>query len=164
MASSSSAAGKILKLVSNDGVEFIISEAIALQSQTILPIIEDGGTDTGVTIPNVSAKVLSKVLDYCKVHAEPSTNEDLNAWDAEYMKKIDINFLFDLLLAANYLEIKELLDLACQTVADMIKDKSVEDVRTIFNIENDFAPEEEEELREENRWAFHSIFDENFHI
>ena len=59
-----------------------------------------------------------------------------------------------MLQAANYLEIKGLLDLTCQTVANMIKDKSPEEIRKAFNIKNDFTPEEEEEIRRENSWAF----------
>lgn len=58
------------------------------------------------------------------------------------------------LQAANYLNIKALLDLTCQTVADMIKGKTPEEIRTTFNIKNDFTPEEEEEVRRENQWAF----------
>ncbi|RVX03249.1 SKP1-like protein 11 [Vitis vinifera] len=42
-------------------------------------------------------------------------------------------------LAANYLNIKSLLDLTCQTVADMIKGKTPEEIRKTFNIKNDFT-------------------------
>jgi S-phase kinase-associated protein 1 len=58
------------------------------------------------------------------------------------------------LQAANYLDIKAMLDLTCQTVADMIKGKTPEEIRTIFNIRNDFTPAEEMEVRRENQWAF----------
>lgn len=56
--------------------------------------------------------------------------------------------------AANYLNIKSLLDLTCQTVADMIKGKTPEEIRKTFNIKNDFTAEQEEEVRRENAWAF----------
>lgn len=63
-------------------------------------------------------------------------------------------FAFVHFQAANYLNIKSLLDLTCQTVADMIKGKTPEEIRKTFNIKNDFTPEEEEEVRRENQWAF----------
>lgn len=55
--------------------------------------------------------------------------------------------------AANYLDIKPLLDVGCKTVANMIKGKSPEEIRKTFNITNDFTPEEEEQIRRENEWA-----------
>lgn len=68
--------------------------------------------------------------------------------------RLVISFVSHVFQAANYLDIAGLLDLACQTVADMIKGKSPEQIRTLFNIKNDFTPEEEEEVRRENQWAF----------
>ena len=56
--------------------------------------------------------------------------------------------------AANFLSIKDLLDLTCQTVADLIKGRTPEEIRKMFNIKNDFTPEEEENIRRENQWAF----------
>jgi len=41
----------------------------------------------------------------------------------------------------------------CKTVANMIKGKSVEEIRKTFNIVNDFTPEEEEQIRKENEWC-----------
>lgn len=57
------------------------------------------------------------------------------------------------LQAANYMDIKALLDVGCKTVANMIKGKSPEEIRKTFNIQNDFTPEEEEQIRRENEWA-----------
>ena len=48
--------------------------------------------------------------------------------------------------AANYLDIKGLLDVTCKTVANMIKGKSPEEIRKTFNIKNDFTPAEEEQV------------------
>ena len=38
-------------------------------------------------------------------------------------------------------------------MANMIKGKSVEEIRKTFNIVNDFSPEEEEQIRKENDWC-----------
>lgn len=51
------------------------------------------------------------------------------------------------------MDIKALLDVGCKTVANMIKGKSPEEIRKTFNIQNDFTPEEEDQIRRENEWA-----------
>ncbi|KAI3877249.1 hypothetical protein MKX03_016053 [Papaver bracteatum] len=139
---------KMYTLKASDGEEFVVEESVAVQSQTIKNLIDDDCTDNGIPLPNVTSKILGKVVEYCKKH------DELKAWDAAEFLKVDQATLFDLILAANYLNIKDLLDLTCQTVADMIKDKTVEEIRTTFNIINDFTPEEEAEVRKENQWAF----------
>ena len=55
--------------------------------------------------------------------------------------------------AANFLDIKPMLDLTCKTVANMIRGKKVEEIRRTFNIKNDFTPEEEEQVKKENDWC-----------
>ena len=55
-------------------------------------------------------------------------------------------WLVTILQAANYLDIKGLLDVTCKTVANMIKGKSPEEIRKTFNIKNDFTPAEEEQV------------------
>ncbi|PKU62658.1 SKP1-like protein 1B [Dendrobium catenatum] len=158
--------GNKITLKSSDGEEFVVDEAVAKESQTILHMIEDGCADSGIPLPNVNSRILAKVIEYCKKHVDyvakssstvvvvdKSAEEELKSWDSEFVK-VDQATLYDLILAANYLNIKGLLDLTCQTVADMIKGKTPEEIRKTFNIKNDFTPEEEEEVRRENQWAF----------
>jgi S-phase kinase-associated protein 1 len=56
------------------------------------------------------------------------------------------------LQAANYLNIQDLLDLACKAVAEVVRGKSPEELRKRFNIRNDYT--QEEEVRRENSSAF----------
>ncbi|WMV10311.1 hypothetical protein MTR67_003696 [Solanum verrucosum] len=51
-------------------------------------------------------------------------------------------------MAANYMNIKSLLDLTCQTVADKIKEKNPKKIRKTFSIKNNLTPEEGEEFRD----------------
>ena len=173
MADAAAAEMKMLTLRSCDGEEFEVEEIVAMESQTIKHMIEDDCADSGIPLPNVSSRILSRVIEYCRKHVqargaapadgpaapEPAAGvskaaeEELKSFDSEFVK-VDQATLFDLILAANYLNIKGLLDLTCQTVADMIKGKTPEEIRKTFNIKNDFTPEEEEEVRRENQWAF----------
>ena len=158
-------ASKMITLRSFDGECFLVSEVVALMSQSIRHIIEDNGIEGIIPVPNVDAKVLSMVIEYCKKHvigeatiaaddSNPNiSEEELKKWDEDFID-IDMDRLYEIIMAANFLDINELLNLACQKVANMIKGKSPEEIRRIFNIENDFTPEGEEEIRRENQWAF----------
>ena len=79
-------------------------------------------------------------------------SEVVQKWYADFVD-VEQVMLFELILAANYMDIKPLLDLTCATVASMIKGKTPDDIRTTFNIKNDFTPEEEKQVREENKWC-----------
>ena len=97
----------------------------------------------------------------------------IREWDVEFVD-VEQEILFEIILAANYLDIKALLDLTCAKVASagaffralrlrghaigdtrrsMIKGKTPEEIRKQFNIVNDFTPEEEAQVREENKWC-----------
>lgn len=61
------------------------------------------------------------------------------------------------MVAANFLDIEGLINLSCAKVASYIRGRSVEEIRELFGIENDFTPEEEAQIREENKWANEAI-------
>ncbi|KAF3497133.1 hypothetical protein DY000_02054139 [Brassica cretica] len=68
---------------------------------------------------------------------------------------MDLSTVYDLLMAANYLNIKGLFDLTCQGVADVIAAcKDHKEIRAMFGLVNDFTAEEEAEVVKENEWAF----------
>ncbi|KAH6787955.1 SKP1-like 11 [Perilla frutescens var. hirtella] len=151
---------KKLILISSDNQRFEVTEGAARMSETIRNMIEDGVDGEGIPLPNVDSKTLAKVLEFCNRHAVKESADNAQALkeaDHHYIESVkhDRDVMFSLISAANYLTIKELLDLTCYTVADNIKDFSPEQVRQFFNIENDFTEEEEEELRHQYAWAFH---------
>jgi S-phase kinase-associated protein 1 len=155
-------------LVTSDEESFKVEKKVAERSQLIKSMMEDlpGQSDEPIPLPNVSSAVLVKVLEYCDHHkteplpaadandADESRRKasDISEWDAKFIQ-VDQEMLFEIILAANYLDIKPLLDVGCKTVANMIKGKTPEEIRKLFNIVNDFTPEEEEQIRKENEWA-----------
>lgn len=62
---------------------------------------------------------------------------------------MDYDTLFALMLAANYLEMKKLLEVCAKHVAFLIKDKDAAGIRELFGLKPAFTPEEEEELRQQ---------------
>jgi len=145
-----------VKLKSKQEEVFEVEKEVACRSITVKNMVEDTGLDAPVPLPMVDSKILIKVIEYCKYHhraeAEALPEDDKSVWDKDFVR-VDDETLFNLILAANYLDIKSLLDLTCKTVADEIKGKTPEEIRTRFNIKNDFTPEEEEEVKRETAWC-----------
>ena len=74
-------------------------------------------------------------------------------WYADFLSRLTQEQIFDLILLSNMILFETLKNLACATVASMIKGKTPEQIRTLFNIVNDFTPEEEAQVKEENKWC-----------
>ncbi|KAE8785211.1 SKP1-like protein 4 [Hordeum vulgare] len=163
---SSSSGETAVTLRSSDGEEMVVeADTMAAASVLIKNMLEDGLAGDVIPLPEVKGRILARVVDYCNRHyadgAEAhvsstfsSGDPELDRFDADLVSGIDQDTLFDLLIAANYLEVQGLLDLACKTVAGQLVGKTVEDMRKHFNIVNDYTKEEEEEIRTQNAWAF----------
>ena len=116
-------------------------------------------------LSDVKSAVLAKVIEFCKHHVDqrlPEIEKPLRSnnlaeivpeWDAKFVDDLAQETLFELILAANYMDIKPLLDVACAKVAALIRNKTPEQIRRAYNIRNDFTPEEEAQIIEENKWA-----------
>lgn len=135
------------------------------QSALIGTMIDDNGTDEEIPLLNVKTSILNMVVDFMKHHSKVASQEiqkplkstvlkecGVSDWDADFFD-IEQDVIFELILAANYLDIKALLDVSCAKVASMIKGKTPEEIRKQFNIVNDFTPEEETQVREEQKWV-----------
>ena len=166
--------GKV-NLVSSEGDKFEVETRTAAMSELVKTMLidnddddeeeDDDDNEQEIPLPNVKSAVLAKVVEFCNYHVTngpmkeiekplKSANmaEVVGEWDANFVA-IEQEMLFELILAANYMDIKSLLDLTCAKVASMIKGKTPEEIRKTFNIVNDFTPEEEAQVREENKWC-----------
>ena len=102
---------------------------------------------------DISLDILTKINVFLDKN-NGNNNENEQDWNNTYIADFNDEVLFDIILAANYLDIKDLLDLSCKRVADDIKKcKTPQEIRRRYNIKNDFTPEEEEEIRKENAWC-----------
>lgn len=159
---------KIITLVSSDGEKLQITEKAAKRSQLVKGIIDDYPDDGEVPLNNVKSNILKKIKEYLEHYADtdpkeierplPTQNyqECVEQWDFDFIN-VELDLVFEIILAANYMDIKPLLELASSKVASIIKGKTPEEIRKIFNIQNDFTPEEEQQIREENQWCMDNL-------
>lgn len=163
---STAAKPKMLALESSDGEQFeVAEEAMGKASAMIRGIIDEGCDDEPIRLPQVKGPVLARVLEYVNRHFAdpndvlaasfhfPNADDPIKRFDDAFVQ-VDQETLFDLIDAANYLDIQSLLDLTCMTVADQMKGKSLDEIRKHFHIVNDYSKDEEEDVRRENSWAF----------
>lgn len=158
-----------LVIISSEGERLPVDVDVASKSVLIKntisdlnPDLDDDDEEFEIPLPNVRANVLSKVLEWCEHHRSTVFPDDddedarksapVPSWDRNFLK-VDQEMLYEIILAANYLNIRPLLDAGCKIIAEMIKHKSPEELRRTFNIVNDFSPEEEAAIRKENEWA-----------
>ncbi|GLJ19916.1 hypothetical protein SUGI_0360840 [Cryptomeria japonica] len=152
-------------LLSSDNEKFHVEFEEALQMKIVkkfidVPVkknIKDPDIDRVFPVTNVSSSILKKVIEYIRYHLEANKSnkpkEEVKNWDTQFLS-VNQQILVNLLMAANFLNVSNLFDLLCKTVADKIKDLSPEQIRERFNIKNDFTPEEEDQIRREIQWAF----------
>jgi S-phase kinase-associated protein 1 len=151
---------KIITLTSSDGQKVTIDEKSSERSGLIKGLIQDYTEDSDVPMPDIRGEVLKKVVEYL-VHYQltdpkeipkplPSGNllDVTDEWDVTFINSIDLDTTFDIINAANYMDIKQLLDLSCAKIASLMKGKTAEEIRTMFNIECDLTEEELKEYEE----------------
>lgn len=168
-------ASRTITLISSDGQQFEVSEEVAVEFQTINNFIRDGSNSpsfpgkmttrdqeirriTVFPIPNINGKILLKVIEYCKKHLEYRLNSrsddtEIKEFDSNFINE-DRSTLFNLTLAAHFLQAEDLFNFLTLTLANKIKTMSNEQVRDYLGLDNDFTPEEERANRRVNQWGF----------
>ena len=170
---------KVLNITTPDGQTFKAEWDIVQQSLTfknmleLMEIQQESNTDDTIPITNeeVTRENFKKALVWMeKNRGKPVVQKDededelkpkepvnwnhLDDWEKKYVD-MPVSEMFPLLITANFLEIPGLLNLMCKAVALQIQGKSVEEIRTTFNVEDPkWSPEELQKLKEENAWAY----------
>ncbi len=131
---------------------------------------DDEDFEADINCPKVPGNILKKVVDYC-THYQSDEMQKIETplqgdtiaeivkpeWYANFCD-VDREVLFQLVAAANFMDIKPLLDLTCLAVSVSIKGKSVQELRQIFNLPEPTPPangggeseDEEEDANEED--------------
>jgi S-phase kinase-associated protein 1 len=144
---------KVLNITTADGETFKAEWDTALQSLTfknmleVMGIEQESNTDDTIPITNdeVTGENFKKALVWMEKNCgkpivpkdddeeEPVNWNQLDDWEKKFVD-MPVSEMFPLLITANFLEIPGLLNLICKGVALQIQGKTVEEIRTTFNI------------------------------
>jgi len=130
--------------------EFTIDRDSALMCNLVKSILEGDAEVKKIEIKKVSAEVLKLIVEYLQHHkgkvpaeiAKPIRSVKMekiveDEWDATYINKQPKRMIFQIILGANYMDIKSLLHLGCAKIATMIKGKSPEEIKKILSEEDE---------------------------
>ena len=147
---------KRIKAKSKDGKVVELSSKAALRSGLLKGVIEDYPDNPECVLNEVNGVTLEKVKEYL-IHYEneeppivqkpfKSNNfkECASEWDYNFLGD-DNNSILALILAANFMDIKPLLELASAKLASKIRGTTTESIRKDFGITN-FNKDEEEQI------------------
>ena len=118
----------LLKLQSCDGIIFNVDAATVKQMHMIQTMVDRWMEDSEkvVQIQTVNAQVLDKIIHWTEYHKVDHQKTEKIAWYIEYFN-IDLKKKFEIIIAADYLEVKTLLNESCRNVLINNKWKNIED-------------------------------------
>eukprot|EP01083_Nonionella_stella_P030901 84673_1 len=153
-----------IRLVSCDGESFELPTKFAIHSNLVKSIREGDIHANDISIKKVEKDTLELIVKYLNHHKgkapvdikKPIRSVKMDkivedVWDAEFINSLTTKVIFQVILAANYMDIKSLLHLGCAKIATMIKGKSPDEIKSILSAESppctpmqDTAPKEEQ--------------------
>lgn len=163
------------KMKTSDGKIYAVDKDIMMCSVYIKNLLEDQEEEQEVEFP-ISSKIMELVIEFCEYHVRGegkkldeecpimaplrSSNmyDVVPKWYADFITRVDLKKEnFELATAADYLDIKTLLHLTSANVAANVMNRSTEEIRKTFGIENDFTEEEKQEFSKEHQWVKETV-------
>lgn len=153
---------KMVNLISGDGESFTVVAEAAKLSKLVATIYDEEAPEDEVQdipLPNVTKEVLKKITEFMNhFHADSDENKDrvrnipkpimsnemkdiVPEWYAVFLK-IPKQEVADILKAANYMNMTELVQLSCATISSWVKCMNPDQIKEVFGIKDDFTEEE----------------------
>ena len=146
----------MVTLRSCDGHLFKVKSRTIDDMITLKNLYIDTG-DSLLPIPNVKGNVLAKVLEYVNGRSAITAcnTSSMDTFNKTFTDDLVLQEALHLIMAANYLDYSPLQDAVGAHIASTyISGKTPEEIRQVLGIQNDFSPEEEEQLKLETQWHF----------
>ena len=150
-----------LILKSSDNKEFTLEKICAEKSGTLSSIIKDY-TDLSepITLMDVDSKNTERIIEYLREYKDknpknipkPLPSGDLKSilspFDYNFISNISLEEVIDLVNAANYMQIEDLVHLCSARIASEMLIGTVEEVREKFGIKTDMTEDELKQYEE----------------
>jgi S-phase kinase-associated protein 1 len=148
---------RMIKLISSDDQVFEIDAKSASLSKLVATAVDSDDTAVDIAVPSVKADTLAHIVEYLKHHkgtvpqaiAKPLRFKSMSdvcgydTWDGAFIDTIgeDRQQLYEVILAANYMDIHSLLHLGCAKIASLIKGEPLDKIRDILSPKTDLPSE-----------------------
>lgn len=138
-----------LKLIAGDNLVVEVSRKAALKSNVVKVALDSDAEAKEVPIPGVNGDILKLIAQYMEHYKDSEPEEPdkplksarlsefcKSEYDAKFFEELSKNNrqLYDVVLAANYMDMKALLHTACATVACKIKGQPLEKIKDILAV------------------------------
>ena len=153
----------LLKLQSSDGVIFNVDIETVKQMVTIQTMIdnENGENSEEVTpVPTVKAEILEKIIHWAECHKVDSQIASNNDWSLPHFSQ-EIIKIFELIIAADYLDVGSLLKECFHNLMIYNKLKSLQEAAQHFHDSKVGTLLETYKLRNHGYEVFITVFDRN---
>ena len=151
-----------IQIISSDEKTYNIAKKAAKRSGILKGMMEDFPDDTSFPMKSIKGNILEKIKDYLmhyenvepeKIEIPLKSNnfsECVNNWDFNFLGN-DIDIIFDLLEAANYMDIKPLHELVSAYLGSNIRGINSNGIFKDFEIE-ELTEKEKEEIMIDKRY------------
>ena len=143
-----------ITLISSELNHVKINLKAAVRSNLIKYLINDFPEAGDINLNGIKYEILLKIKEYLEHYeilepkeiTQPLPKKDLreciDSWDYEYIN-LENETIFEIMMAANFMDIQPLLELTCAKIASEIKGKNEEEIRNLFKMEKDCDEDED---------------------
>ena len=151
-----------IQISSMEGNIYNISKKAAMRSGILKGMIEDFPDDVSFPLKSIKGNILEKIKEYLMHYKDEvpqnieiplksnNFNECVNNWDFNFLGN-DIDIIFDLLEAANYMDIKPLHELVSAFLGSNIRGINSNNIFKDFEIE-ELTEKEKEQMMNDKKY------------
>ena len=160
-------------LVSNQGTRYTIDKRGIQHSDLLKSMVEMDSTVSEYVVHDAPDDVLHIIVRYMEYHIatppkptqRPLTSrlkDVVDDWDFDLMLELEFDesqmdkrrFMYNLFQVVWRIDMRSLIDLICMKFVEMMKHKTPDQIRSLFDIENDLTEQDMKHLKETTKFVF----------